>query len=425
MPNKKVSAMTAILAADLQPTDLWMVARPDQESFKMLHSEFIALINSLASSQINVARTIFVDPDYGDDGTALPYREDKPFQSADAAALVAQYGDTIRLRAGDHFFFTTAAIDGVRWYSEPGADCYVFTTLLNFDTTTGGVVATTPFYWQGYGRIMQCTGPIINVKANPSAVINFECNSLNGNNLSNGILPQDGLINLTVREDYISAGRNFSPRTGGKLVARIGGKCLCTFANVFNGNVWSSGAAYSGELDIEAGAFELPTSAVGGDFSHVYMDNLQSPKIRMRINKLIDTSAVAQAAIRIGNGGAATGADVDIQIDYASTVRPLYRIQQATAEVILQFNKVKDSGTSLIQAGVTVLKNSLQKALAVIPISVTGGTLSLMGSTIVSNGVLATIDNSAGTVISEGSKGNVAPTNPVTGNYYINAAYTN
>lgn len=421
MPLKKLSEEPSITFAELLATDSVTVTRAGVSTYNLAMQE---LLSGLVAP-IYVAQTIFVDPNYGNDATGQRERQDKPFQSPDAALLAAQFGDTIRLRAGNHFFFTTAAADGVRWYSEPGADTYCFTTLLNFDTLSGGAALTTPFYWQGYGRIMQCTGAIINVRSNPGAVVNFECNSLNGNNLSNGILPQDGTINLTVREDYLSAGRNFSPRFTGILNAKIGGKCLCSFANIFNGNVWTSGAAFGGECDIEANEFQLPTTAVGGDFSHGYFDNLQGAKIRIRLKKLTDASNVAQACFRIGNGGAATGAEVDIRVEQIQTIRPLYRIQQATAKVVMQFDNVIDSGTGLIQAGVSILKNTLQKALSVIPISVSGGTLSLMASTIVSDGLLTTIDNPAGTVISEGSKGNVAPSNPVTGNFYVNALYTN
>lgn len=423
MPLRKLSAEPPITALELLPTDIWTVTRPGISTYSLPHSEFLSFFSGLVAP-IYVSQTLFVDPNYGDDGTALPYRQDKPFQSPDAAALVAQYGDTIRLRSGNHFFFTTAAIDGVKWYSEPGADSYVFTTLLNFDTLSGGAVLTTPFYWQGYGRIMQCTGPIINIRSNPNAVVNFECNSLNGNNISNGILPQDGTLNLTVREDYISAGRNFSPRVTGKLNATIGGKCLCTFANVFNGNVWSSGAAYAGEMNIESYSFELPNTLVGGNFSHVYMDNLQSPKIKIKLRKLIDTSNVLTAAIQIGNGGAATGAEVNIHIEEAQTIRPLWRVQQATAKVILQLDDVKDTSTCHAQAGVIILKNSLMKALTFTPINNSGAILSLMSSTIVSN-VANSIFNAAGTTISEGSKSNAPASNPIIGNYYINAAYTN
>jgi hypothetical protein len=374
---------------------------------------------------IYVAQTVFVDSLYGDDSTALRERQDKPFQSVDAAVLAAQYGDTIKLRAGQHYIFTSVGKDGIKIDGETGSEVYCFTTLMNFDTTIGGETLTTPFAWTGHTRIMQCTGNLINVKSNPSANILLEFDSVQVNNISNGILAQDGTIFLKIRENYTCAGRNFSTRLTGKIFADIGGDCTGTFANASNGVFWISGTSWSGQANIKAKSFVIPSNVVGGFSCHIYCDNLVGFNLNIELDELIDTSNVAQPAIRINNAFTNTGAKINIRIKKTQTTRPLFNIQNAKADVTLQVDEGVSSGTSTVVAGLLKLKNSLVKNTTVIPVSVSGGTLSLMSTTVVSDGAATTINNAGGSVLSEGSKGNVAPIGIITGNFYVNPLYTN
>lgn len=420
MPNQKVSLMDEILAADLQPTDLWMIARPNVENFKLSHAEFLSLI----FAPIFTSQTVFVDPTFGNDSTGLRERNDKPFQSIAAAVTEAVFGDTIILLSGDHFIFSNILKDGVNFYANVGVNIYCFTIFLNADTTAGGTLLTTPFQFSGYANIKQCSGNLVLTKSNPNAVINLELQSAVVNNISNGVLVFDGLVNLTVREFYTCAGRNFSMRLTGNLTANIGGAVTNTFANVSNGCFWISGTAWVGTANIKAKSFNIPTNAIGGFSCHVYCDNLIGSETNIELDELIDTSAVAQAAIRINNAFTNTGGKIRIKIKKHSSVRPLYGITNAVSNTILEITE-SNGGQSIMTAGELLIKNSLVKNLSGSTISHAGGTLSLMASTIVSDGIAAAINNTAGNVLSEGSKANVAPTNPVIGNLYINPLYTN
>jgi hypothetical protein len=420
MPNIKVSALDEILPVDVLSTDLWMLTRDGINNFKMTHSNLLSLL----SSPILVGQTLFVDPTFGNDATALRERQDKPFQSVDAAILAAQYGDTVKLLAGSHFVFANVGKDGIKIDGETGSEVYCFTTLMNFDTTIGGVALTTMFEWTGHTRIMQCTGNLINVKSNPSANVLLEFDSVQVNNISNGILAQDGFISIVVREKYTCAGRNFSTRLSGNLKAVIGGEVTSTFVNVSNGNFWISGTSWTGKANIKAKSFVIPSNVVAGFSCHIYCDNLIGSDLSIELDELIDTSNVAQGAIRINGAFTNTGSKIRIKIGKVSTVRPLFGCTNSTMNMQLEIDDC-ESGTSVMAAGNLLIKNSLLKKLTGCPVQNLGGTLSLMSTTLVSDGIATSLDNSAGVVLSEGSKGNIAPTLPVTGNFYVNPLYTN
>jgi uncharacterized membrane protein len=296
--------------------------------------------------------------------------------------------------------------------------------MFNGSTNSGGATITTPVSFTGYARVIQCSGNLISVNVNPNAIINLEFQSVNVNNISNGVVLLDGLTYLTIRETYVCAGRNFSMRTTGNLIAKIGGAVTSTFVNVSNGCFWISGTNWSGKANIKAKSFNIPTNAVGGFSCHIYLDNLVGSDLEIELDELIDTSNVAQGAIRINGAFTNTGANIRIAIKKVSTVRPLYGITNSFANIILEIGDAQ-SGLSVMTLGDLLIRNSRIKNINGSVIQHLGGNLFLMASTIVSNGVLATIDNTGGNVLSEGSKGNITPTNAVIGNFYINPLYTN
>lgn len=413
--------------ANISLEDLFAIVdidAPTPTTDKITVEQLRDFILGFVTTQINVSQTVYVDPKFGDDFSGLRERADKPFLTIAAAIAAAKVGDVVVLRAGDHSVFSNLAIDGVSFYGEEGSNIYCFTTLLNFDTTIGGVALTTPFFWTGYSRVLQCTGNLINVKSNPTANITLEFNSVTVDNISNGILGQDGLIKLLIRGDYNSAGRNFSMRLTGNLNAVIWGNVTNTFVNVSNGCFWISGTTWSGKATIKAKSFIIPSNVVGGFSCHIYADNLSGSYLSIELDELIDTSNVAQGAIRINNAFVNTAGDFLIKIKKVSIVRPLFKNTNPTANIILELDEVSATGVCEQTIGKILIKNSLVKSLSNIPIFVSGGTLSLMATTIVTNGINPTISNPAGTVLSEGSKGNVAPSNPVVGNFYVNALYT-
>jgi hypothetical protein len=381
------------------------------------------ILNSV-SSEIPVSQTIYVDPLYGDDGTGLRERLDLPFQSISSALSASLAGDTIVLRPGDHYVYANVVKDGVSIYGEEGSNVYSFTNLINASPFEGGTALTGNWYWLGYSKVVYCSGPIINIKNNPTAILNLEFDILNGNNLSNSILPQDGLINLRVRYDYISLGRNFSCRLSGNINAVIGGLCRCTYNNPSNGIFWISGTSWTGKANIKAKSFDIPNNAVGGNHAHFYYDNMIGGEVNIELDELIDTSNVTQAAIIVSNAFTNTAGIVNIKIKKAIMSRPLFSINNAISNVVLEIGN-SNSGANNFSNGSLLIRNSLVKNILGKVIGVSGGTLSLMGSTLVSDGVNPTISNTGGTILSQGSKGNVAPSNPVVGNFYINPLYTN
>jgi hypothetical protein len=421
----KITQLPTIDTIDISLDDLLAIVNVDANRTDKISLEQLRdFILSFVATQINISQTVFVDANFGDDGTGLPYRFDKPFASIEAAVLAATTGDVVYIRPGVYKVFSNILTDGVNFYAEEGVNIQSFATLFNGDTTIGGTTLTGPVNFYGYAKILYCSGNLINIKSNPAAIVNLEFDSVQVNNISNGILAQDGTINLLIRGDYTCQGRNFSTRLTGNLNATIGGAVTCTFINVSNGCFWISSTKWSGKATIKAKSFVIPTNAVGGFSCHIYADNLSGSQLTIELDELIDTSVVAQPAIRINNAFPQISGAFLIKIKKTSTVRPLYENTNSVSKVILQIDEVLETGSSNHFAGELLIKNSLIKSILNIPILVTGGTVSLMATTIVSNGVNTTINNVGGVVLSEGSKGNVAPTNPVTGNFYINPLYT-
>lgn len=443
MPNEKVSQMTAIAALDLQPTDLWMIARPNQDNFKLTHQEFLSLIVP-PPTEIYVSQTIFVDPNFGDDGTGLRERQDKPFQSIDAAIFAAQMGDTVQLLAGDHFVFNQVVKNGVAIYGQQGSNIYSFTTLINASPFEGGEALADNWYWTGYSKVVYCSGPFINIKNNPTAILNLEFDSLNVNNISNGILPQDGLINLLVRGNYTCAGRNFSCRLTGNINAQIGGIVKSTFVNAFNGNIWNSGTAWSGTAIIKAKTFELPVGTAGNDWRHIYQDNSQGHKMQIELDYLNDASSIGNHLIKIASAFGTLPSKTQIKIGRVQTSgRNLILVNDPNAQVYLEVGNATGTLAINIQGGNVTINNSAITATAISGLSVgvlrlinsyltnisgetmqvVSGTLSLMASTLVAGAAAYNINNLGGSVLSEGSKGNTSTNGTITGNFYTNPLY--
>jgi hypothetical protein len=70
---------------------------------------------------IPTGNTLWVDAVNGDDDTAVSGRQDKPYETLEAARDAAVSGDLIRVRPGTYSTATSLAKNGVHWYGEAGA----------------------------------------------------------------------------------------------------------------------------------------------------------------------------------------------------------------------------------------------------------------------------------------------------------------
>lgn len=399
-------------------------------------------------TSIPVGNTLYVDAVYGNDGTALPNRFDKPYQTIAAAVAAAVSGDMINIHAGTYFIFSNIAKDGVNFYCEEGVVLSSFVVPFNYDTTAGGTVATIPSFFMGYATLTS-SQPFIVTRTNP--LVNFTCefNSVNVTNLSNGIVLRDGMTYMNIRNDYTVGGRNFSMRDTGNLVATIGGSVTSTFANVFNGNFWISGTNWSGQADIKAKTFVLPAGAVGANWTHIYCDNLVGFKLRIELEYLTDTSAVTTAMLRVVTAGVNTAIStiiLDIKQITLNT-RPLFFIDNVQAEVFFNGDEVYSCDGASITAGniyydmrysiststafsvggtgtLAVFNGAIDLSAApgTSAINISGGTLALFGAWLVADSA-STFSNIGGTVISVGSGGSTLPAGIILGEFNVLGVY--
>jgi len=419
-------------------------------------ADFLGMIPPPPAVAIQTGKEIYIDSVYGNDTTGTRERFDLPFLTPGAAVAAAQVGDTIIWRPGTYTVLTNLMKAGVSHYAMKGVFLNIFGNAFNLDTTLGGPVIAGNIDFRGHATVLFCSGNLCAIRANPSAILNLEFDEVTVNNISNGVILFDGLTNLTIRNNYTCAGRAFSMRgTGGgvaNLVANIGGVVTTTFANVNNSVLWNSGTSWSGSAYIKAKSFALPVTAVGGNFSHIYNDNSQGCKIDIELDYLYDTSPVIAAPmVNINPTFGSTGCLLNLRIkDVRLSSRSFFSISDALARAVIQYDTAVGINTGASCAnGALDLKNSHITSnfniavggvvTAVLSLNNTyykanstecirqllGGNTSLMGSTLVTNGIMPSIDNPAGTVLSEGSKANVAPTFPVTGNLYINPLYIN
>ena len=81
-------------------------------------SGIVALTDDITTP---IGKMLFVDAGRGDNGTALPYRSDKPYLTCTAAKAVAVSGDTIVVRAGTYTNDYNLLKNGVNWHFMAGA----------------------------------------------------------------------------------------------------------------------------------------------------------------------------------------------------------------------------------------------------------------------------------------------------------------
>jgi len=413
--------------------------------YVMKVSDFLGMIPPPPAVAIQTGKEIYIDGVYGNDTTGARERFDRPFLTPAAAVAAALPGDTIIWRPSTYSVFTNLMKAGVNHYAMKGVFLNIFTNAFNLDTLSGGPVISGNIDFRGHAVVLSCTGNLCSIRTNPTAVLNLEFDQVNVNNISNGVLLFDGLTYLKIRGNYTCAGRCFSMRNTSNLVADIDGVCTTTFANNFNGVFWNSITAWSGTAYIKAKSFALPTTAVVGDFRHIYQDNAQGCKIDIELDYLSDSSLVAPGIIRIAATGGTTGCQASLKIKNVSVAsRLLFECTDPNAYVRIQYDlgvgtssggsvsagrlnldssRLQTNFNVAVAGGFYYMNNSTHRVNSVEVIRQTGGTVSLMGSTLITNGVAASIDNTAGITLSEGSKANVAPTNPVTGNLYINPLY--
>ena len=418
-----------------------------------------------AITTIPVGNTLYVDAIYGNDATGLTNRFDKPFLTIAAALTAAVSGDLINIHAGSYFIFSNLLKDGVNYYAEEGVFLNIFAIPFNGDTTAGGTTLTIPFYFMGYAKVVICSTALIVTRTNPLANLTIEMDNVNITNISNGIVLRDGTTHLIIRNNWTVAGRGFSMRDTGNLVAEIGGTCLTTFANVSNGNFWISNTSWTGTAYIKAKTFALGAGVVvGGNWQHIYLDQLIGGKLHVELEFLTDTTTNTQAMVQVGNPFALpdttkTTVIVDIK-EVSLNSRALWKVDGSVGTNFANVFVNGDEATTLnIGASVGVLKGMLnvsyrrvfvsdtmvvtgtgtlvlfntvvnaQAFLGIIPITVFAGNLGLIGSFLVSSATAPQFNNIGGIVTSSGSGGSAGliPTGFLRGEYniqgteYINA----
>ena len=91
-----------------------------------LYSWLTGISGNSGGGEVSISNTIYVDMDFGNDNTAIREREDKPFQTLNAAIDIAQSGDVIMVRPGYYLPTGNLAKHGISWYMEPNVNIGYF-----------------------------------------------------------------------------------------------------------------------------------------------------------------------------------------------------------------------------------------------------------------------------------------------------------
>ena len=113
---------------------------------------------------------IYVDSTYGNNVTAMKYRQDFPFETLDAAQAVATTGDLIVVLPGT-YSASSLGVDGVDWYFHKGAVVSDNSSQIFRDTDGGGSALN--YNVLGYGVFISQYSAIL-LSLHPDSVINFE-----------------------------------------------------------------------------------------------------------------------------------------------------------------------------------------------------------------------------------------------------------
>jgi len=395
--------------------------------------------------EIPINATYFVDPVNGDDGTGQVGRMDLPFQSINAVVALFSYGQLILLLPGTHSSGGGILVDGLTIWGMLGSTIQSVGDMLNADTTAGGVVLTQPVKILGNSILQDLDGGgggFLQIRTNPSAVFHLEFESVSVSNISNGMVLRDGTTYLKVRGDYVCAGRNFRLQDTSNLYAEIGGVCRCTTSSNFNAIIYSAGMSWNGRCKVKAKTFEMPGAAASQ--AYIQMITVIDGKLEVELDYMSDVSANTYGFI---DAQANTTFKADIKIgDIELTNRELFRCTGVGNEIVFKIERGNIAGARISASAVifessriatTVVINqtggelevnntriSTAASAGVIPITSAGGAIHLMGARLITDGVAVSIGGAAAVTYSEGSKANVAPTNPVVGNLYVNAGYT-
>lgn len=384
---------------------------------------------STGITQILVGNTFYVDAVYGDDATGVGNRFDLPFLTIEAALAAAKTGAMINIHAGTYAVADNLLKDGVSYWCEEGVTINCSAIPFNADTTTGGVTLTTPFYFSG-NAIINCTEPLIVTKTNPLAELTIELNSLNVSNISDGMVLRDGIVNLCIKKDYISAGRNFIMYDSGNLNAYIGGEVACTLADIKNGNVWCKNSNWSGSAYIKAKTFRLDTTVKGVEWTYIYIDKMKGCRLQVDLDYLYDFSANTTAMVRLDSNGS-TGGTVILNINEIElSNRGLFKVADGNVNLFINSDIVYDCAGADISAGIAIIKisnwqthnsvtcssvaylglasTSLDSSSGGVgnpPITLTGGIVGITGTVLTSDPAESCLVNNGGTVKSFGSGG--------------------
>lgn len=153
----------------------------------------VYVVGADAPPSINVGNSLFVDSVFGNDGTAMPQRQDLPYKTITAAQNAAQAGNMLVINSGN-YADTFLGKDGINYYFNPGAkmagQSYYF--------VDGGNQMT--YSVLGYGEFQAQSGLILYI-SNPQTVVNFNCLRASGVGCFE---VENGTLTVNCIEDIIS-----------------------------------------------------------------------------------------------------------------------------------------------------------------------------------------------------------------------------
>ena len=242
-----------------------------------------------------INNTLFVDTQFGNDGTAMPYNEAKPWKTITAALAVATSGFTIYVQPGTYVEDNFILKDGVNWYFSEGVTLTntnsgnpMFKDNGNTVTSAMGgylnVVTTTP------GIIFDITGNtnlivntsrdiasvdvIINIGSTAIGSLNMIVTSLIGGSANNGVIVVNSnnfLLNVK--------GQSFFPNTNTQAI-----QIVVPNANALPSK--SQSQFYFQSIDSIGGLINIV-----GDATLSVQDNIRLPAVFINVDDVKITSS--------------------------------------------------------------------------------------------------------------------------------------
>lgn len=408
------------------------------------------VIGLTTSSTIRYNNIRFVDVSYGDDGTATLGDPGKPYLTINASISDSSSGELIWINPGIYNVTANLIRNGVNIYCMPGVTitCISNVILFNGDTTSvAGVTLSTPWSLTGFPIINggASGNPMLVTRLNPSADIYIEARSISWSNNSNCILPRDGITRIRSIGDITCVGRPLRIQDTANLYIKCDGDIYCTTNNASNATFYcTTGYNWTGTAIIEANSLHYNAGVSNGAVPIHLVGNSTGSRAIFKLKNVVDTANNGSSYIDLVSGGNSTSY-IELDIDYfSSSYRPLFKsihsnttikinkgyinggTVSGTGKLMIYNSDITTSQPIRCASGILSIRNSTIDALtasSIIPIIVTGGTVSLMSTTLINDGTTYSINNISGSVLSEGSRGNSTASGSITGNFYINSSY--